>query len=133
MAVTRKTQNDIGNYKPKLIGPFTTRQCIFIGIGLVPAFLTGYIMIKVIGTDVVTAFAACFLIMVSFVYIGSANPHGMKPEEFLLEYYNYHIASPGIRKYETVTMLDEMNKKEQVKEKKEKPVHKPNPDFPEYD
>lgn len=136
MAATRKTQNDIGNYKPKLIGPFTARNCIFAGFGAVPAFFTGYIMSQTVGADMITTFIMCGIIMAPFLYLGFAHPHNMKPEDYWMEYYHYHMASPQKRLYKTETLIEQMDKEEAAKNPNQKlknhPVHKPDPEFPEF-
>ena len=40
MAISRKTQKDIGQYEPKFIGPFTGRQSAAVGIGGALCFAT---------------------------------------------------------------------------------------------
>jgi len=115
MAISRKTQKDIGNYEAKLLGPFTTRQCIFLAIGIVPTFLIDYILYT-IGVDMYTLFGISFIIMAvpCFFAFGSSLTYDMKPEDFIKDYYHYHILAPRIRKYETETLddvLDKENKK----------------------
>jgi hypothetical protein len=142
MAVTRKTQKDVGNFESKLIGPFTTRQTIFIGIGGVIDVVIGLTM-ESAGVDFATIAAVCIVIIAPFVWLGYAHPYGMKAEEFLLEYYIYHMAAPKIRKYKTETGLDLMKwepptepetdpKKKKNNTRNTAPKHKKDPDFPDY-
>ena len=44
MAVSRKTQKDVGKFEAKFIGPFTTTQTIFVVIGAVLALLVKFLM-----------------------------------------------------------------------------------------
>ena len=44
MAISRKTQKDIGQYEPKFIGPFTGRQSAAVGIGGALCFATCYVL-----------------------------------------------------------------------------------------
>ena len=138
MAVTRRTQKDIGSYEPKFIGPLTLRQSIAVGIGVILCVFACYLL-KDFGMDMTTMFFICFIIMAPFVIFGFVKPYGMKAEEFVKEYYEYHIRRPNIRKYETVTDLDTFEWKEpenpdgEIKNKKQKPyVHKKDKDYPEY-
>lgn len=135
MAVTRKTQKDIGNYEAKLIGPLTSRQCIFLGIGLVPTCVVGYIVGST-GADPATIFLICAFIIAPFVFLSFAHPYGMKPEVFLKEYYIYHIAAPKKRLYQTITRIDEMkdspSQDNSKSSKNNKPVHKKDPDYPDF-
>lgn len=143
MAVSRKTQKDVGNYEPKLIGPFTTRQTIFIGIGAVIDVLLG-VTLEAIGVDFMTIAALCIVIIIPFVLLGYLHPYGMKAEQFLIQYYIYHIAAPGVRKYETKTGLDNMKYKtlqdeldaekssKKTSKKSAKTTHKKDPEYPDF-
>lgn len=118
MAISRHTQKDIGNYEAKLIGPFTTRQIIFLAIGLVPTFLVDYVLYT-LGVDTYTIFGITLVIMIvpCFFAFGSKLTYDMKPEDFLKDYYTYHILAPRIRKYQTETLddvLDKESKKNQM-------------------
>lgn len=107
MAVSRKTQKDVGNYEAKFIGPFTARETGFLGIGAVISAVIGVLM-EVMGFDYITIAMVVLVIMSPFVWLAKANPYGMKAEVFLKEYYLYHILSPNNRPYKTETGLDIM-------------------------
>ena len=135
MAVMRKTQKDIGNYEAKLIGPFTARNCAFLGIGSVPVVFVGYILFSMKTVDAVTIFFVCALILLPFWFLGFRHPYGMKPEIFLRDYYRYHIAAPKVRKYATKTQIDLMKDKPDPNAEsnnKKKVTHKKDPDFPDF-
>lgn len=136
MAITRKTQKDIGNYEAKFLGAFTARNCIFLGLGSIPTVFAGYMMFASKTFDAVTIFSVCALIMSPFLYFGFAHPYGLKPENFLREYYIYHLAAPKIRKYETQTQIEAMKspKPENTKNSKNEKnkTHKKDPDFPDF-
>ena len=135
MAVTRKTQKDVGNYESKLVGPFTTRQAVFLGIGAVIDILLGVTM-EATGFDGTAIACVCIVIIIPFFLLGTVHPYGMKAEQFLIQYYIYHIAAPRIRKYETETGLDLMDYKpehpEEETEKKATKKHKKDPEYPDY-
>lgn len=122
MAVMKPTPKDVGTYEAKLIGVFTQRQIVCLACGLVPCILISVIL-KTIGADGYTIAAFCILIMIipGFLAFGSKICYGMKPEDFVIEYYQYHIKSKNIRLYETATLddkLDIIRQKELKKEEK---------------
>ena len=47
MAVTRRTLKDVGSYEAKFIGPFTIRQSVCLGIGVIPAAFVDYLLYNV--------------------------------------------------------------------------------------
>lgn len=116
--VTRHTQKDVGHFESKLIGPFTTRQTIFVGAAAAIDIIV-FNILKAIGTDMASCIAVCGLISVPFIACGYIKPYGMKMEEFLYQYYIYKICAPSIRKYETHTCLDDMKDDLDPKEQKE--------------
>jgi len=107
MAVSRHTQKDIGNYEAKLLGPFTTRQCIFLGIGIIPTAIIGYVLMTA-GVDFMTVFGLAIFIMAvpCFFAFGSSLTYDMKPEDYVKDYYKYHILAPRRRLYKTETLDD---------------------------
>lgn len=136
--VSRKTQKDVGNFKAKLVGPLTTRQVVFVGLGAVVDFLT-YSVLKGAGLDMNTIAPICLLVMAPFAVFGSCFPYGMTCEEFLYQYYIYHIVAPPVRRYETHTALDDYKENISQKEKKEREKfekkmknHKECKEYPSY-
>lgn len=120
--VSRKTQKDVGNFKAKLVGPLTTRQVVFVGLGVVVDFLA-YSVLKGAGLDMNTIAPLCLLVMAPFAVFGSCFPYGMTCEEFLYQYYIYHIVAPPVREYCTHTALDDI-KPEMTPEEKKKDLRK---------
>lgn len=137
MAISRKTQKDIGQYEPKFIGPFTGRQSAAVGVGGALCFATCYVL-KQMDLDAMTMFMICAVIIIPFFVFGWIKPYGLKVEDFIKEYYQYHYISPHIRPYETVTGLDTVEwndpekENEDGKNKKQTYVHKKNKEYPEY-
>lgn len=115
--VMRKTQKDVGNFQSKLIGPFTARQTVFVGIGVIIDIFV-YSILKGTGLDINSIIPVCFIVMVPFIALAYIHPYGMKCEEFLYQYYIYHIAAPPVRKYETHTALDDIPEKLSKEEQK---------------
>lgn len=109
MAVHRKTQKSLGSYDAKFLGPFTMRQSICLGIGMVPSVLIGYTEYKS-GFDLGIIFLTVVIIMAIplFFAFGEKITYGMKPEDFAKQYYIYRIQAPKIRMYKTNTYDDIM-------------------------
>lgn len=114
--ISRRTEKDIGNYEAKLIGPFTARQCIFLAIGAVPTAAACF-AIHSVSNDPYAMFGVAVLFMTPAIFFafGQKICFGMKPEEFLVEYYYYHFKCPRRRLYETKT-LDDKFEAERLKE-----------------
>ena len=139
MAISRKTQKDVGKYKTKFIGPFTSRQCLFIGIGGVCSLFAG-VPLELVGTDFITIAIVCFIIVIPFYLLGNADVYGLTMEQFLISYYNYHLTRPKIRLYQTENTLDfikdELTEEEKMKElerkKNKEKKHVADPDYPDF-
>lgn len=139
MAVSRKTQKDVGKYQAKLVGPLNVRQTIFTGIAAIFAIIVWNIagMFQMAATDKIVT---VIIVAVPIALLGSLNPYGMTCTEFLKQYYEYHILSTKIRKYETVTADEtiilpaEKQGKENEKKKTKETVsnHQRLKEFPEY-
>ncbi len=119
MAAMRATPKDIGNYEAKLIGPFTQRQTVCLGIGLIPTITVAFLA-KGAGMDVygILALALLFMAIPGFLAFGQKLTHGMKPEDFVIDYYQYHIKSSKIRLYQTTTLDDKLVIEKQEAEEK---------------
>ena len=125
MAVYRKTQRSLGNYDAKFLGPFTARQSIWMGIGIVPAAFLGYNE-YLVGLDIGVVFLTVVLVMIIplFMAFGEKITYGMKPEDFAKQFYQYRIAAPKVRLYKTETYDDVMYKQKQKEEAAEKGAEK---------
>lgn len=144
MAVTRKTQKDIGNYEPKFIGPFTIRVFCFTVVGVLIGGIVGFFIYSYsLGeADTITIAVFPVIIAAAFALFGKAKPYGMKAEDYLKQTYLYRIQSPPVRAYKTETVLDhiklpeeneETDKENSSKKKTQsKPVHKPDKEYPDY-
>ena len=112
-SITRKTQKDIGNYEAKLIGPFTSRQVVCIGIGAVPTAI-GIWIARNVGADPMSYLGIAIVCMAipCFFAFGQKLCYGMKPENFLADYMHYHQHSAKVRLYKTQTYDDVLYKEE---------------------
>lgn len=122
MAVTRRTLKDVGSYEAKFIGPFTARQSICLGIGVIPAAFVDYLLYNVT-REASLIFVVTVIIMAPAIFMafGSKVCHDMKPEDFVKDYIKYKIMAPPIRLYETRTRDDEIWEEELKRRKKEDP------------
>ncbi len=119
MAVSRPTPKDIGNYEAKLIGPFTQRQTVCLAIGIVPSVIVAFAL-KAIGMDpyLIVGFVIAIMAIPCFLAFGQKFTYGMKPEDFVISYYQYNILSSRIRLYKTVTMDDKLEEEKRLAEEK---------------
>lgn len=90
---------ELGDYEPKLIGPFTSRQIICIIIAAPFCFLIYHFTAKVLPIDV-----AGFLIAIPGLIaalFGWCKPYGMKTEKFLKSIAVNVLLAPMNRAYKT--------------------------------
>lgn len=120
--VTRHTQKDVGHFESKLIGPFTARQTVFIGIAAVIDLIV-YNILAGLKLDISSCIAVCAMVDIPFIACAYIKPYGMKMEEFAEQFYIYRIAAPSIRYVETHTWLDDQKEELTPKEQKEKEKH----------
>jgi hypothetical protein len=146
MAISRRTQKDIGNYEPKFIGPFTARMAIFTAAGVVVGGGLGLILQSTGLFDTMTVAVLVLLIAIGCAIFGKAKPYDMRMEDYLKQMYQYRVQSPTKRYYQTETLLETITVKE-VEEatkaesksaktrdvKKNALVHKKFEEFPEYE
>lgn len=118
MAVTRPTPKDIGNYEAKLIGPFTQRQTVCLGAGIIPSVIICWIL-KTVGADTYLMIMLVMTIMIipCFLAFGKKFTYGQNPEDFIKDYYYYHMASSQVRFYE-VESYDDVIYEKILKERK---------------
>lgn len=115
---------DIREYKTKLIGPFTTRQVICLILGGTTV-IGAYNLLQPYLTSDTTTFV-CMILAVPFILMsGIFEPHGMKMEDFLKASFVSLVLSPTVRKYELENsynkqLMEERKKKKKKKRKKSK-------------
>ena len=144
MAISRKTQKDVGKYQAKLVGPFTVRQTIYVGIAALIAIIL-WNSLEAMQLSMEDKVFAVLIVAAPVALFGFLNPYGMTCLEFVKQYYEYHILSSKVRIYKTVTddenivtqqekeIQNSNNKKSKSQKKKESTIkHKKLEDFPEY-
>lgn len=120
MAITRKTQKDVGNHEAKFLGPLTIRQTAIIGIFAVPSIITYFIIYGITKDIYMGCVGLIFMIPAAFLAFGKDVCYGMNPEDYLIEWYFYHFKAPGKRVYKTKTVDDDLFNEKIAKLKKEK-------------
>ncbi|MCG4626277.1 PrgI family protein [Anaerostipes hadrus] len=119
-----EVNQDIREYKTKLIGPFTTRQVICLILGGTTV-IGVYNLLQPYLTSDTTTFV-CMILAVPFILMsGIFEPHGMKMEDFLRASFVSLVLSPTVRKYELENsynkqLMEERKKKKKKKRKKSK-------------
>lgn len=95
-----RVTKEIRDFEPKVIGPFTFRQLICLGIGS-PIV---YFILKYFSPLVTVDIAAflCFPVAAIAYLIGWYEPYGMKTEKFVRSIFINRILAPAHRKYKTV-------------------------------
>ena len=119
-----EVNQDIREYKTKLIGPFTTRQVICLILGGTTV-IGAYNLLQPYLTSDTTTFV-CMILAVPFILMsGIFEPHGVKMEDFLRASFVSLVLSPTVRKYELENsynkqLMEERKKKKKKKRKKSK-------------
>lgn len=119
-----EVNQDIREYKTKLIGPFTTRQVICLILGGTTV-IGAYNFLQPYLTSDTTTFV-CMILAAPFILMsGIFEPHGMKMEDFLRASFVSLVLSPTVRKYELENsynkqLMEERKKKKKKKKKKSK-------------
>lgn len=110
---------DIRQYKTKLIGPFTTRQVICLVLG--GATVVGaYNLLQSYLTSDMTSFI-CMTLAIPFVLMsGIVEPHGMNMEDFLRASFVSLVLAPTVRRYELENSYNKQLVEERKKKKKKK-------------
>lgn len=119
-----EVNQDIREYKTKLIGPFTTRQVICLILGGTTVIGAFNLLQPYLTSDTTTF--VCMILAVPFILMsGIFEPHGMKMEDFLKASFVSLVLSPTVRKYELENsynkqLMEERKKKKKKKRKKSK-------------
>lgn len=114
-----EVNQDIREYKTKLIGPFTTRQVICLILGGTTV-IGAYNLLQPYLTSDTTTFV-CMILAIPFILMsGIFEPHGMKMEDFLRASFISLVLSPTVRKYELENSYNKQLMEERKKKKKKK-------------
>lgn len=91
---------DIREYKAKQVGPFSTREIIFLLIGGVLAYGIYYFQKLVLGAETVNT-SFCIAAMTPALMFGWFKPYGIDLEKFLKAAFISNFVAPKIRRYQS--------------------------------
>lgn len=95
---------DIRTYDAKLIGPFTTRQTICVGIGSLLAIIAYNTIGQFVSQDL--RIFICLVVVLPALLAGWVKPYGMPFEKYALVILTTHILAPKYRKYKTINAFE---------------------------
>lgn len=107
--------NDIKDYEPKILGPFTLRQIICV-IGIAITSAAGYIILNKFFDNGLRVIIPMVL-DVPWALIGYYKPYGMKFEKYFISQLYTTIIPPKRRKYKTENLYDVFDKEIDAEEK----------------
>ena len=88
---------ELGDFEPKVIGPFTMRQSICLLIGAPICYMIIRFLSPILTIDV-AAFFCTIPAGIAYAF-GWAKPYGMRMEKFLSSVFINRVVAPSIRKY----------------------------------
>ena len=104
MAIEKSIPEDIRDFEPALIGPFTKRQtlCLVgaVGAGLAIVFLTGSLLSLELKMFLVIAISS------PLILVGWYKPYGLPFEKFAKVVVNSMILAPKYRKYKSERLVE---------------------------
>lgn len=97
--VEMRITKEIGNYKPRVVGPLTFRQLVCVGI----AAPFCYFIYKYLSPHLTRDLAGFFCILPAAVaaLFGWCHPYGMNTEQFIRSVFVNVFLAPSHRKYRT--------------------------------
>lgn len=107
--VEMRITKEIGNYKPRVVGPLTFRQLVCVGI----AAPFCYFIYKFLSPHVTRDLAGFFCILPAAVaaLFGWYHPYGMNTEEFIRSVFVNIFLAPSHRKYKTENQFELIEEK----------------------
>lgn len=94
-----RVTKDLGDYDPKVAGPFNLRQLICLVIGSPICYVILRFLSPILTIDIAAFFC---IIPAGLAYaFGWAKPYGMKMEKFLGSIFVNRILAPAVRRYKT--------------------------------
>lgn len=117
--VEMRITKEIGNYKPRVVGPLNFRQLICVGIAA-PAC---YFIYKYLSPHITRDLAGFFCILPAAVagLFGWYHPYGMNTEQFIRSVFVNIFLAPSHRKYKTENQFELIGEK-LLQEENEKPA-----------
>lgn len=129
MIVSRKTQ-DLDRYEPKLIGPFTIKKLIIVGIGAVAVTIV-YSLLSALKLDSYVCVAGGIVVAAPFAILAFWKPYGMDPLQYLRSFYEYSFLSTKERIYHAPTL--DQDQQYVLHPKNNTPKHKKEKNIKEYE
>lgn len=107
--VEMRITKEIGNYKPRVVGPLTFRQLICVAIAA-PAC---YFIYKYLSPHLTRDVAGFFCILPAAVaaLFGWCHPYGMNTEEFIRSVFVNIFLAPSHRRYKTENQFELIEEK----------------------
>ncbi len=118
MAIEREVLQDITKYKARIIGPFTKRQAICVGIAGGWSLLVHSIMKSTFYPTFILGVAMA--VAIPALICGFIEPYDMPMEKFALELIRSFL-SPPVRKYKQKTNVELIVDYLEAEEKKKNP------------
>ena len=107
--VEMRITKEIGNYKPRVVGPLNFRQLVCVGI----AAPFCYFIYKYLSPHLTRDVAGFFCILPAAVaaLFGWYHPYGMNTEEFIRSVFVNVFLAPSHRKYKTENQFELIEQK----------------------
>ena len=121
--VEMRITKEIGNYKPRVVGPLNFRQLICVGI----AAPICYFIYKYLSPHITRDLAGFFCILPAAVagLFGWYHPYGMNTEQFIRSVFVKTFLAPSHRKYRTENQFERIGEKLIAEEKASDTEDKP--------
>lgn len=125
MSIERNIHKDISKYESKLIGPFTTRNIVFGGPGLILGVGSFILLNGYVSEDI--RYIIAFALAIPLLLLAIAKPYGIPLEKYIAIVFVSQVLSPKHRKYITEnTYKNLFIAEESIKEKDKKKKKKAN-------
>ena len=107
--VEMRITKEIGNYKPRVVGPLTFRQLVCVGIAAPFCYFIYKFLSPHITRDLAGFF--CFLPAAVAGVFGWCHPYGMNTEAFIRSVFINVFLAPSHRKYKTENQFEQLSEK----------------------
>ena len=105
--VEMRITKEIGNYKPRVVGPLNFRQLVCVGI----AAPVCYFIYMYLSPQITRDLAGFFCILPAAVagLFGWYHPYGMNTEQFIRSVFVNIFLAPSHRKYKTENQFEQIS------------------------
>lgn len=107
--VEMRITKEIGNYKPRVVGPLTFRQLVCVGCAAPFCYFIYKYLSPHITRDLAGFF--CFLPAAVAGVFGWCHPYGMTTEAFIRSVFIKVFLAPSHRKYKTENRFEQLAEK----------------------